>query len=330
MVVEPLGGRRDTLVLLTDRNEENEKRRLVEEADDECEPTLTCYPKLNCGIGERDFSIANLCLAKICCCFASDFPSLSGVSGYDDDVHLANESENVNCESKQSVKRNRSKCEDYFDDLPTTTAATTTAAAIITPTTASVAASFTAATALRRRRTSISGHLNSELASIQSASVHFLKRVLSITAKRGQNHSHELNHLNWKANFTQLPLIVEPNEGEASALACVTIPRDINIADFTASLENASQVLGCRSISQIVNLKALESITNLPRTSFHAGMLPNEEFFLRRGKQASFGRRKMCYFTFSETIPSILGGGRAILYCGICFCRFRVELRSLN
>jgi hypothetical protein len=184
-------------VLLTDRNEEeNEKRRLVEEADDECEPTLTCYPKLNCGIGERDFSIANLCLAKICCCFASDFPSLSGVSGYDDDVHLANESENVNCESKQSVKRNRSKCEDYCDDLPTTTAAAATSAAIITPTTASVAASFTAATALRRRRTSISGHLNSELASIQSASVHFLKRVLSITAKRGQNHTHELNHLN--------------------------------------------------------------------------------------------------------------------------------------
>lgn len=129
-----------------------------------------------------------------------------------------------------------------------------------------------------------------------------------------------------------LPLVVEPNEGEASAFACMSISRDINVAYFSASLKNASQVLRSCSISQIVNLKRFKSSKNRPEP------VPRQNarqsfFFLRRGKNKHLGRRKMCYFgllTFNETIPSILGGGRAILYCGICFCLSWVVLLFIN
>lgn len=45
-----------------------------------------------------------------------------------------------------------------------------------------------------------------------------------------------------------------PDECEAAALACETITGDVDVTDFAASFEDATQVLRCRAIRQIVHL----------------------------------------------------------------------------
>jgi hypothetical protein len=52
-----------------------------------------------------------------------------------------------------------------------------------------------------------------------------------------------------------LPLVVKANESETSAFPSVAVSRDVNIANFAASLEDSSQVLWCCSVSQVVNLE---------------------------------------------------------------------------
>lgn len=46
-----------------------------------------------------------------------------------------------------------------------------------------------------------------------------------------------------------------PYECKSTAFTGVSVPRDVNIADFTASLKNTTQIIWCCSISKVIDLK---------------------------------------------------------------------------
>lgn len=70
------------------------------------------------------------------------------------------------------------------------------------------------------RGASIAGHLDTELPSIENPAIHGLKRILSIA------------------------LIVETHKCKTPAFPGETIPRDVDITDFSASLKNTPQIFG--------------------------------------------------------------------------------------
>lgn len=63
-----------------------------------------------------------------------------------------------------------------------------------------------------------------------------------------------LAYVQYEINKTTLKN--SPNESESTALTGVTIPGDVDVSNFAATLENASQIVRSSPVSQIIDLEA--------------------------------------------------------------------------
>lgn len=89
---------------------------------------------------------------------------------------------------------------------------------------------------VRVRWSSVAGHLHAELPSIQQGSVHGVHCVLGVA------------------------FVVEADEGEAAALLCVAVPRDVNVPDPAILLEDPPQRLRGGAVRQVVHFEGSHAV----------------------------------------------------------------------
>lgn len=100
-------------------------------------------------------------------------------------------------------------------------------------------------------RSTVSRHLDPELAPVQERSVHGVHRVFSV------------------------PFVVETNEREAPALLCVAVPRDVDVPDPAVLLEHVSEGFGGSSVGQVVHFEGSHAVdVRRGPAETHAGYNP--------------------------------------------------------
>lgn len=84
---------------------------------------------------------------------------------------------------------------------------------------------------MRVRRAAVARHLHAQLAAVQHGPVHGVHGVLGVA------------------------LVVEADEGEATGLLGVAVPRDVHVADAPVLLEDAPQGVRRGAVGQVINLE---------------------------------------------------------------------------
>lgn len=100
----------------------------------------------------------------------------------------------------------------------------------------SAATSAAAAPVVGIRGSAVSGHLDTQLPSVEKRAIHGVHRVLGVA------------------------FVVEAHEGEPAALFGVAVPGDVDVPHAAVLLEHPSQGLGRRPVCQVVHFEGSHTV----------------------------------------------------------------------